>query len=299
MSGWAAAAKVAGDLTNTALSAWSAHELNASNWQHQKELAQNQVQWRVEDAKKAGLHPLAALGISPSSYSPATALPDYSGLSGVGDTLYQMGQNADREAMQAKTQAEQQKAVELNNQLLEAQIRLTNSQAAGQDVQNDSFNLENVSKLVRLGGQLQPNATTGSTVGTKSGIPGQTPVNSGLPGRTGSYVKTGEPMYQFMLDSKGGYSLQPGNDYSQVYEDKGFLLEGIPIFKTVALDYWNRATGNVIDGMVYSDKAEAWVPEKSAEGKRVVAESAAHRFRRWRDDASKWLGQSRWKGIRW
>lgn len=31
--------------------------------------AHNQIQWRAEDAKKAGFHPLAALGISPSSSS--------------------------------------------------------------------------------------------------------------------------------------------------------------------------------------------------------------------------------------
>lgn len=36
----------------------------------QKEYAQNSVQWRAADAKKAGLHPLATMGYSGSSYSP-------------------------------------------------------------------------------------------------------------------------------------------------------------------------------------------------------------------------------------
>jgi len=51
---------------------------------------QRQIQWRVEDAKKAGIHPLAALGISPSS-GPNVQLPearDYSyGLGKAGQSL--------------------------------------------------------------------------------------------------------------------------------------------------------------------------------------------------------------------
>lgn len=36
----------------------------------QKQFAQNSVQWRAKDAKKAGLHPLATMGYSGSSYTP-------------------------------------------------------------------------------------------------------------------------------------------------------------------------------------------------------------------------------------
>jgi len=37
-----------------------------NQWQHQKRVLKNQIQWRVRDAEKAGIHPLAALGISPA-----------------------------------------------------------------------------------------------------------------------------------------------------------------------------------------------------------------------------------------
>lgn len=37
------------------------------NWKQQKKVLQNQVQWRVADSVKAGLHPLAALGMSPAA----------------------------------------------------------------------------------------------------------------------------------------------------------------------------------------------------------------------------------------
>lgn len=36
----------------------------------QKEFAQNGVRWKVEDAQRAGIHPLAALGATGASYSP-------------------------------------------------------------------------------------------------------------------------------------------------------------------------------------------------------------------------------------
>lgn len=36
----------------------------------QREFAQNGVRWRVEDAQRAGIHPLAALGSSGAQYSP-------------------------------------------------------------------------------------------------------------------------------------------------------------------------------------------------------------------------------------
>jgi hypothetical protein len=48
-------------------------DINRENLQSAREFAQNSIQWKVEDAKKAGIHPLAALGTqsayAPSSYS--------------------------------------------------------------------------------------------------------------------------------------------------------------------------------------------------------------------------------------
>lgn len=41
-------------------------------WDRQKKVLTNQIQWRVADTVKAGLHPLAALGVNPAS-GPAAA----------------------------------------------------------------------------------------------------------------------------------------------------------------------------------------------------------------------------------
>ena len=48
-------------------------DINRENLQNAREFAQNSIQWKVADAKKAGIHPLAALGtqsaFAPSSYA--------------------------------------------------------------------------------------------------------------------------------------------------------------------------------------------------------------------------------------
>ena len=46
------------------------HNLDRMNREMQYDFAQNSIKWRVADAKQAGIHPLAALGVSPSSASP-------------------------------------------------------------------------------------------------------------------------------------------------------------------------------------------------------------------------------------
>lgn len=55
----------------------------------QKQFAQNQIQWKVQDAIKAGIHPLYALGAPPSMYQPV-------GDGGVSAGLSQMGQDISR-----------------------------------------------------------------------------------------------------------------------------------------------------------------------------------------------------------
>lgn len=56
----------------------------------QREFAQSGIQWKVEDAKKAGIHPLAALGAQTVSYQPQQIGTDLS--TGVA----QMGQDISR-----------------------------------------------------------------------------------------------------------------------------------------------------------------------------------------------------------
>lgn len=61
--------------------------ISKTEYQRQKEFAQMGIRWKVEDAKAAGLHPLAALGANTLNYSPQhIGATDY-GLSNMGQDI--------------------------------------------------------------------------------------------------------------------------------------------------------------------------------------------------------------------
>lgn len=66
----------------------SARAMANADWLRQKEVMQNAMQWRAEDAKKAGLHPLAALGAMLPG--PTTTIPITDPM---GPAVAEMGQN--------------------------------------------------------------------------------------------------------------------------------------------------------------------------------------------------------------
>lgn len=78
-------------------------------FEYQKALHQNQIQWRVEDAKKAGVHPMAALGLSSMSFSPVSSAsaPEYD------NWLGDIGQSADYAITKAKDKKQQAEAFAL------------------------------------------------------------------------------------------------------------------------------------------------------------------------------------------
>lgn len=228
---------------------------------YQKELAKNQIQWRTEDAKKAGLHPLAALGVSPMSYSPVSgsavgATYDYSG---VGQSLQQMGQDIDRARMAGLDREQRKRALELQD--TQTALALKN-----QELNNQILEQELISRKVKLFQQLTPGmASLYGLDRRRYAIPGQ---DDAVMPRAEGTVATGDKRFQFMQQPNGTYSLEPGNDWAQAYEDK-LLLEWWPIIKTKVMEMDARAYGKTIDGMRYNERLEGWVPDKTP-GKRSV-----------------------------
>lgn len=238
--------------------------------EYQKELHKNQIQWKVEDAKKAGLHPLAALGVSPSSFSPvsgASSGVNYSGFNGVGDMLSDLGQDIDRSILQAKTKEEQKDALRLQNQSIALDLQ-------GKDLNNQILQAELASRRIRLAQQMgPPTPSSGRLSEAHYAIPGQV---DGRLRRSSGTVQTGDTRYQFQQTPNGAFSLEPGNDWAGLYEDK-FPFDYVPILQTYFKDLFHRVRGDVIDGMVYSDELApgptGWVPVDSVAGR------AALRFR--------------------
>lgn len=109
-----------------------AQETQARQEALQREFAQNGIQWKVEDAKKAGIHPLYALGASTSSYAPiSVGSPLPQAMSQAGQDLSRAinatrSPGAQQDAFMATTQKLQLENMGLQNQLLASQIRKIN-----------------------------------------------------------------------------------------------------------------------------------------------------------------------------
>lgn len=119
-----AGASLAGGALASKASASQAAYVSDMNYKQAKEFAQNQIQWRVADAKKAGIHPLAALGASIYQGSPTAVGADTSGL---GQGLSEMGQNISRAIDSYQTRAdrakEQEKLEKLNDLRMNLEIK--------------------------------------------------------------------------------------------------------------------------------------------------------------------------------
>lgn len=123
-------------------------QINAQNLAMQKEFAQNSIQWRTADAKKAGIHPLYALGANGASYTPQSF--DSSG-------YQQMGQGIS-DAMNGLALAGQK----LQNDLLASQVEAQRISNASQK--------SKVMDEINTG--LLVNKVLGKPLGSKSAIRG-------------------------------------------------------------------------------------------------------------------------------
>lgn len=103
----------------------SANKQAEQQYQHQKEFAQSGIQWKVEDAEKAGVHPLYALGANTVSYSPTSVGGSDFGIPEAGQNIGR-AMDATRSApatqlaqLATKTQIE---GLELDNELKRTQL---------------------------------------------------------------------------------------------------------------------------------------------------------------------------------
>lgn len=95
------------------------------NYKHQKEFAQHGVQWKADDARAAGLHPLYAMSASTPTFAPV------SGYDNAGTQMASAGQDLSRAMDSTRTKSDRAGAVastealtnaRLQNELLRTQI---------------------------------------------------------------------------------------------------------------------------------------------------------------------------------
>lgn len=152
-------------------------EANKANRDMQYDFAQNSLQWKTQDAKKAGLHPLAALGAqgySPTIGSmPESAQADYStAASNIGNAISNS---------QARKQAQQQLNMEnsRNNMVAYAQVRKEMAQAKLYEAQAGDITQQQLgaSALARTGQDQNRDLSLVMPGGTIQGNPKHTPTS--------------------------------------------------------------------------------------------------------------------------
>lgn len=100
----------------------------------QREFAQNGIRWKVEDAKKAGIHPLYALGAQTTAYSPVTVGgADWGGVGqNIGSAIDSMRTPTEKaEGFQKTVQDLTIQKMGLENEVLASQLRMVNQPGRG------------------------------------------------------------------------------------------------------------------------------------------------------------------------
>lgn len=183
--------------------------------QFQQDMARNQIQWRVEDAKKAGIHPLYALGPTGMQYSP----PAIVGGGSEAPYLAQMGQDVGRAISAGMSERERDRAAA-------AAVAAQAMERQRQDVlykqQVEHNELNNVLLAERIAQMRSPGTPPGMPevrnvgTGTVSVLPSRTTSPSPATlGREAGSIRD----YGFANNDDGGLVVVPSWDIHERIED--------------------------------------------------------------------------------
>jgi len=124
-----AAIAAGANIVSGIMGAKSAEKAAKQQYAAQKEFAQNGIQWKVDDAREAGIHPLYAMGANTTSYAPV-AVGNTNPLSGLAEAGQDISRAVDAtrpasskvNAVLATQQALATERMGLENELLRSQI---------------------------------------------------------------------------------------------------------------------------------------------------------------------------------
>lgn len=191
-------------------------------YQRQKEFAKSGVQWKVEDAKKAGIHPALALGAQPASYSPSAYTGD------MGGAISQAGQDISR-------------AIDTTRSVSSRQDAFTTTM---QKLSLEKAGLENeylASQIAKVKQQIGP-----PMPGTGYVIPGQT--SSGVP------LMHDAQLPQFTSNLRAfGTDIIPNPNFSdaQSFEDRYGEISDFIAGPYIAVQDWRHNVGPYLEKNLY------------------------------------------------
>lgn len=199
-------------------------EFAQRQFQFQMDAAKQGVQWRAADARAAGIHPLAALGMMPSSFSPVSM-----GQESTGAYLSNMGQDIGRAVGAYQSSAERRK--QLAGAAHEAIIaRKRDEVLFDQTVRANELDIQmKNSQLARLNSPGSPPPLESAAPGSVNVVPDRVTVGSvGEPARAPGMVTD----FQLGPTASGGFAIIPSQDMKQRIEDmpsewQWFLRNGI------------------------------------------------------------------------
>lgn len=174
----------------------------------QREFAQNSIQWRVNDAKKAGIHPLAALGSQGISYNPS-----YVGGDDFGGSQASISYTPEKK-VDEKTQAYNDKVNELNLRMQEANTREAEANAT---LAERSL----ISNPNNTGGVLFGAAQTKGSLINQTGI-GHSASPTSMPGQASVNpygVADVNNAVNFTKNMDGSVSLMPSQDIQDLVSE--------------------------------------------------------------------------------
>lgn len=197
------------------MSARATLKANRKNIKYQKLFAQKGIQWRAADARKAGIHPLAALGAQTTSFSPSVLGATQAG-EGVAQAGNIMGQGLSRAAAAfgdiddrnaaytQKLQALQLENAQLNNTKLASEIAMINQPGSPPASPGGRYVIPGQNVGVR------PNSTPDIV---------DNPLKRVVLDRDADYRNPGFVADQHFSRSKDGYPVTMSTDFQERAED--------------------------------------------------------------------------------
>lgn len=174
---WGGIASAVGSIAGGLIGAASSQSANSSNieaaalandkaYERQKEFAQHGIRWKVEDAKAAGLHPLAALGTNTATYTPSGLVGTSSGTdySWLGDA----GQGIGRAVSAGLTRQERQKQQQVRDEVAALDIEHKRAQIQNQRLHNQLLQQDIVRQQTAASERAIVNQQLGPSIPMKS-----------------------------------------------------------------------------------------------------------------------------------